>query len=905
MSIRKPAFMAVVFCLLFIVPRVGSAAEVEIKAKNWGMTWASDFSGLTPLAENAGVPGLLLLEASRDLGAQSWRLVALDRESGRPKWVVEPKGLTRTGNILLHQGKLYVPLSDRSVVGLSPQNGEVLDRIELPERHAGLLRSCGANLCMMLADFRKNSMEAPRSLFLRALPRAVFEPELMVYDPAAKKVLKRHPFHRLETLPADFVISGNGIALIMPQGPIEIYDMASLNHAPLASYPLSRPEWTIDGERVVWLDGGQLFEVDFRKATEARPTALPSHPRQLLRLQHPRLLLSRAPDGPEELWTVNLNNGENARIGDFKAVSLFVRNEADLVALSDRHHAAFFQWVEDKPQLRTFTLPVLDDLGVRPIAAGKADFVIAVETKTGMQLMHFAELVLPPETPVSPPTPAFSAVLEPASRYRLLSLAQGEHFWESAVLLFAAQAQSQQAETATAAALTELRAPKLLKADLAAWLAARKAGLAVLAMGELAKGAAETELASLYTDLYHAARLKIGLSSPGAGDKAKAMVKDWPEGWGDKDLARLSGWCLARLSDIGYKHVAPIYRARLDSTDLSYLDQLAAFRVLLGHYDVERERLSRWFESRFRWEREKAPLARSLKQPDPASFVVYSESGGTSLGIFTLDFPVAHSLWVYLRKAKAKSGSIYFSGKALSQSLVDWLDKAGAAYLALPDDKRKKAKPPLELKAKGHMATISLFKEDGTRRFDVDLKDIASDVDKDGWTDVEESIIGLNNDKADSDDDGLPDGRDANPLLPDPAVKTNAQLIAQAVTFHDCQLGALNPHRAWLGDADLLRTQWVDFGGIAPVELPSCGQVNMIATPELETEVCTFVEPETGAPQKAIREGVIVYSEDGDEAWIGRRCGERKDAKAQSRTYHLRRLLKRWIVLDTAEGVRP
>ena len=67
---------------------------------------------------------------------------------------------------------------------------------------------------------------------------------------------------------------------------------------------------------------------------------------------------------------------------------------------------------------------------------------------------------------------------------------------------------------------------------------------------------------------------------------------------------------------------------------------------------------------------------------------------------------------------------------------------------------------------------------------------MTSDVDHDGWTDLEESIIGLNNNKADSDRDGVPDGRDANPLVAALAQErlTDAQQIAQAVMFHACQV---------------------------------------------------------------------------------------------------------------------
>jgi hypothetical protein len=64
------------------------------------------------------------------------------------------------------------------------------------------------------------------------------------------------------------------------------------------------------------------------------------------------------------------------------------------------------------------------------------------------------------------------------------------------------------------------------------------------------------------------------------------------------------------------------------------------------------------------------------------------------------------------------------------------------------------------------------------------LDDIERDSDGDGWTDVEEGRIGTNPHAPDSDDDGVPDGRDVCPLWPLPAATAfddNEAILQRAV----------------------------------------------------------------------------------------------------------------------------
>jgi hypothetical protein len=64
----------------------------------------------------------------------------------------------------------------------------------------------------------------------------------------------------------------------------------------------------------------------------------------------------------------------------------------------------------------------------------------------------------------------------------------------------------------------------------------------------------------------------------------------------------------------------------------------------------------------------------------------------------------------------------------------------------------------------------------------IDLSDVQRDADHDGWTDIEERILGLNPADADSDADGLPDGRDTCPDFPRDALtaKHDGELLSRA-----------------------------------------------------------------------------------------------------------------------------
>jgi len=58
------------------------------------------------------------------------------------------------------------------------------------------------------------------------------------------------------------------------------------------------------------------------------------------------------------------------------------------------------------------------------------------------------------------------------------------------------------------------------------------------------------------------------------------------------------------------------------------------------------------------------------------------------------------------------------------------------------------------------------------------LPDVERDSDGDGWTDIEERLLGLDPQRADSDDDGIDDGRDRSPLYAAPASDVQDEEVA-------------------------------------------------------------------------------------------------------------------------------
>jgi hypothetical protein len=91
------------------------------------------------------------------------------------------------------------------------------------------------------------------------------------------------------------------------------------------------------------------------------------------------------------------------------------------------------------------------------------------------------------------------------------------------------------------------------------------------------------------------------------------------------------------------------------------------------------------------------------------------------------------------------------------------------------------------------------------------IDEVERDSDGDGWTDLEEARLGTNPHSPDSDDDGIPDGRDVCPLYAMPPGADDSSMILQAAVF-----GAL----AMTGSRELLyatpqtpRVHLVGYGG--------------------------------------------------------------------------------------------
>ncbi|MCP4544837.1 MAG: hypothetical protein GY835_00045 [bacterium] len=72
----------------------------------------------------------------------------------------------------------------------------------------------------------------------------------------------------------------------------------------------------------------------------------------------------------------------------------------------------------------------------------------------------------------------------------------------------------------------------------------------------------------------------------------------------------------------------------------------------------------------------------------------------------------------------------------------------------------------------------------GQQHWEVDLNKITHDSDGDGWTDTEETRLGLNPNNSDSDDDGINDGDDITPDYKNPAMESlseNQKILQKAI----------------------------------------------------------------------------------------------------------------------------
>jgi hypothetical protein len=77
----------------------------------------------------------------------------------------------------------------------------------------------------------------------------------------------------------------------------------------------------------------------------------------------------------------------------------------------------------------------------------------------------------------------------------------------------------------------------------------------------------------------------------------------------------------------------------------------------------------------------------------------------------------------------------------------------------------------------------TLILESAGETVQIAIDEIERDSDGDGWTDLEEARIGTNPHNTDSDDDGIPDGRDVCPLYAAPSGADDSSTILQAAVF--------------------------------------------------------------------------------------------------------------------------
>ena len=110
-----------------------------------------------------------------------------------------------------------------------------------------------------------------------------------------------------------------------------------------------------------------------------------------------------------------------------------------------------------------------------------------------------------------------------------------------------------------------------------------------------------------------------------------------------------------------------------------------------------------------------------------------------------------------------------------------------------PLDRQSWSRPrliaPMPRRSRGGTTTLvwrglrTLVLDSDGETVQIAIDDIERDSDGDGWTDLEEARIGTNPHNPDSDDDGIPDGRDVCPLYAAPSGADDSSMILQAAVF--------------------------------------------------------------------------------------------------------------------------
>lgn len=891
---RVLAFWALLLIFAVWLPGTSQGADEEsIPEGPWGISWALDLDGFGILPNTPADSPHIYIERNLP-AAEGGSLMAIDRQTGHLAWRHETGERLRSSNLIERDGRIYVAYSDHRIWVLDSQNGRKLGEVILPpQRDCGQLSFCGKALCAVLGDFKDEALLAPTRFFAPALKRPVNEPEVLRYALPGLTLEKRHPIFRIKELPTATLWRDDILAVLDYDNTVEIYDNHHQDQDPIATYPLSRPERLLENEHLAWLDNNQLFVLNPANPKETKPIGMAARTQSLVAWREDKLITLRAMETGYELWRIDSANTSNTqRFTQWHGQAGLQRlASGNRLVLSDPSGFAVIDLTRETLVTQR-PLPLIDALSGKPVLVGTKDVVFAADLRSRLQLVRLAPL----SSVVQTPGPLGFSAAEKDLGFRELRGVGRENQWDITLEILRAQTEALGAFSATSRAL---EGPGLTD-KLLGLLKSRERWLMPLALGMLENSAPESAV-GLFRDLYYATQIRLKLPSDGASDAASELAETWPQSFSEDDLRGLARWLLDQLGRKSYENVAEIYRNRLNGTGSNYADQLASFRFLLSHYDQEESLLNRWFEARFRWERIQPALNRGLEKVDPAQVSAYEKAQGKETAIFFMDFPVRNSFWIYIKEPGAEKGRIYFTGVQLSQSYAGWLNEAQKVYNGIDPKQRHKAQAPITLTIKKDRAVISLFKPQAKRQFEVVFAEVMQDSDEDGWTDLEESILGLDPASADSDKDGLPDGMDANPLFAQYKAVSDAQMIAQAVYFHDCQSGLGKPRKSesFLQERAFLYTRFIDFNGIEPVELPSCGQLYLPPPQALKPEICSFVPADGQGPLDAKKNGNVLQTPDGQEAWIGVRCADKNAASL--RHYHLRKLLKRWIVIDAQE----
>ena len=187
---------------------------------------------------------------------------------------------------------------------------------------------------------------------------------------------KRHPIFLVKDLPTTILWREDILAVLAYDNTVEIYNNRGQEQAPIASYPLMRPERLIEGEGLAWLDNNQLFVLNPQNPKETKPVVMASRTQSLLAWYEEKLFTLRSTEAGYEIWRQDgTNTGSAQRLTDWRGQPGLQRlRSGNTLALTDTAGFALFDLAAGT-LITKRALPMIDQLQAKPLLVSNQDLV--------------------------------------------------------------------------------------------------------------------------------------------------------------------------------------------------------------------------------------------------------------------------------------------------------------------------------------------------------------------------------------------------------------------------------------------------------------------------------------------------------------------------------------------------